>query len=316
MNYIQILILALIQGAAELLPVSSSAHVILAAKLMGYEDTSSPDFVFLLVMLHTGTMFAVLFYFWPRWRRLLSGTPDSIPMSHPSTLTAPPLPPVGLARGQFFKMIALATVCTGLLGLGLKFLIEKVILVKILGREKGEVEDLFKSLPLMGAALLSVGVFIILSGIAAARREALGQSDVRTITPRVSIWIGLVQGLCLPFRGFSRSGATISTALCAGMDRMLAEDFSFALAVVITPSVIVLELYRLLTTHHSSLTTNDARFADLLLPGIVGMVFSFVAGLAALHVLSAALEKGRWKFFGYYCILFSLVVLYAAHKGY
>jgi undecaprenyl-diphosphatase len=316
MNYIQILILALIQGAAELLPVSSSAHVILAAKLMGYEDTSSSDFVFMLVMLHTGTMFAVLYYFWPRWRRLLSAKSDSVPMTNHSPFTAPPSPSVGLVRGQFFKMIALATACTGVLGLGLKLFIEKVVLVKMLGREKGEVEDLFKSLPLMGAALFLVGLFIIFAGLAARRREARGLSGAKQITPRVSIWIGLVQGLCLPFRGFSRSGATISTALCAGVDRMLAEDFSFALAVVITPSVIVLELYRLLTTHHSSLTNNDTHLADLLLPGMVGMVFSFGAGLVALHILSAALEKGRWKYFGYYCILFSLVVLYAAHKGY
>ena len=68
-QYLQILVLAVIQGAAELLPVSSSAHVILAEKLMGL-DPSKPDMVFLLVMLHTGTMFAVLVYFWPRWKRL------------------------------------------------------------------------------------------------------------------------------------------------------------------------------------------------------------------------------------------------------
>jgi undecaprenyl-diphosphatase len=291
-NYLHVLILALIQGAAELLPVSSTAHVIFAAKLMGYENTSSPQFVFLLVMLHTGTMFAVIYYFWPRWRRLLRTTNDS-----------------HLTRGTLFKRIALATACTGVLGLGLLFLIEKVVLIKMLGHEKGEVEDLFKSLPLMAAALFSVGVFIILSGQAAAR----GRDGVREITPRVSILIGLVQGLCLPFRGFSRSGATISTALCCGMNRMLAEDFSFALAAVLTPPVIIRELYRLLRDANWN---SDTRLADLLLPGIVGMVFSFVAGLAALHVLSAALEKGRWKYFGYYCILFSLVVLAAALKGY
>ena len=296
MNYIQILILALIQGAAELLPVSSTAHVIFAAKLMKYEDTSSPQFVFLLVMLHTGTMFAVIYYFWPRWRRLLTGMDYS---------------PLGPRR--FFMRIALATACTGVLGLGLLFFIEKVVLVKMLGHEKGEVEDLFKSLPLMAVALLSVGIFIILSGLVATRLQARGQSGIKEITPQVSILIGLVQGLCLPFRGFSRSGATISAALCSGVDRMLAEDFSFALAVVLTPPVIVRELYRLLRSTNWS---EDTGLADLLLPGLVGMVFSFIAGLAALHVLSAALEKGRWKYFGYYCILFSLVVLYAAHKGY
>ncbi len=74
LNYFQILILALIQGACELLPVSSSAHVIAAEKIMGWLagkpiDPSSPEMMMLLVMLHTGTMFAVIVYFWNRWRR-------------------------------------------------------------------------------------------------------------------------------------------------------------------------------------------------------------------------------------------------------
>ena len=68
MNLFQILILAIIQGAAELLPVSSSAHVIVAEKLMGL-DPSSPEMTMLLVMLHTGTMFAVIVYFWISWVR-------------------------------------------------------------------------------------------------------------------------------------------------------------------------------------------------------------------------------------------------------
>src|ERR1700681_3023873 len=70
-HYLQIALLAVIQGAAELLPVSSSAHVILAQRIMGMNPSENKQ-VFLLVMLHTGTMFAVLVYFWPRWRRLLS----------------------------------------------------------------------------------------------------------------------------------------------------------------------------------------------------------------------------------------------------
>src|SRR5262249_47996975 len=65
---VQLLILAVIQGLTELLPVSSSAHVILAERLMGL-DPAAPDLTFLLVMLHTGTMLAVLAYFGPRWRR-------------------------------------------------------------------------------------------------------------------------------------------------------------------------------------------------------------------------------------------------------
>jgi undecaprenyl-diphosphatase len=66
-NLWQILVLGLVQGAAELLPVSSSAHVIVAEKLMRL-NPSSPEMTFLLVMLHTGTMFAVIVYFWKSWR--------------------------------------------------------------------------------------------------------------------------------------------------------------------------------------------------------------------------------------------------------
>jgi len=298
MNYLQILILALIQGAAELLPVSSSAHVILAAKLMHLEP-KSPEFIFLLVMLHTGTMFAVIYYFWPHWRWLFSTTHHS--------------PYTDVSRSQFWKMIVLATACTGVLGLALKYFIERVVLMGMLHREKAEVEDLFESLPLIAISLFAVGIFIIIAGLAAARHGARDGGARQTLSIRTSIWVGLIQGLCLPFRGFSRSGATISTALLCGTERRLAEDFSFALAVVLTPPVIGRGLYRLLQGKN---WTSETRLIDLIMPGLVGMVFSFIAGLLALKILSAALEKGRWQYFGYYCIFASLVILGAVLRGY
>src|SRR5579871_5224630 len=64
----KVILLAIIQGLAELLPVSSSAHVVVAEKLMGL-DPSAPQMTLLLVMLHTGTMFAVIVYFWNTWRQ-------------------------------------------------------------------------------------------------------------------------------------------------------------------------------------------------------------------------------------------------------
>ena len=67
MSLLDVIVLAILQGLAELLPVSSSAHVIVAEKLMGL-DPSSPPMTLLLVMLHTGTMFAVIVYFWHKWR--------------------------------------------------------------------------------------------------------------------------------------------------------------------------------------------------------------------------------------------------------
>lgn len=150
----------------------------------------------------------------------------------------------------------------------------------------------------MAAALASAGVLIILS-------SRLDRGQVGDVTVKSAAWIGAVQALCLPFRGFSRSGATISTGLFLGVARQKAEEFSFALAVVLTPAVIVKELYRLLHAENFQ----NIHLAQLLLPSMFGMLFSFIAGLVALKWLSSWLEHGRWHFFGIYCLIFSGVVL-------
>src|SRR5260221_10460879 len=80
MPIFQVIILAIVQGLAELLPVSSSAHVVVAEKLMGL-DPSSPEMTLLLVMLHTGTMVAVIWYFWKRWRRAFFQNPAAFKSS-------------------------------------------------------------------------------------------------------------------------------------------------------------------------------------------------------------------------------------------
>src|SRR6202011_4650992 len=75
MSVVNIILLALVQGFAELLPVSSSAHVVVAEKLMGL-DASSPRMTLLLVMLHTGTMIAVIVYFWNQWKKTYFSSGD------------------------------------------------------------------------------------------------------------------------------------------------------------------------------------------------------------------------------------------------
>jgi undecaprenyl-diphosphatase len=120
--------------------------------------------------------------------------------------------------------------------------------------------------------------------------------------------IGTIQGLCLPFRGFSRSGATISTGLLLGLDKERVEEFSFALVVALTPAVILREVYRLFHAHAGNLAAG-VNVEDLLMPSLIGMPLSFVAGLLALHWLSRWLEHGRWHLFGYYCLLAAGAVL-------
>jgi undecaprenyl-diphosphatase len=126
--------------------------------------------------------------------------------------------------------------------------------------------------------------------------------------------MGAIQGLCLPFRGFSRSGATISVGLIQGISRKRVEEFSFALAVVLTPPIIIREVLRLLQDRHAAVP-GSAGLAALFLPSLVGMVLSFGAGLLALRWLSAWLERGRWHLFGIYCISASILVFVLSWSG-
>ena len=278
MDLLHVFILAVIQGLAELLPVSSSAHVILAEKLMGF-DPSAPNMTFLLVMLHTGTMFAVIVYFWHSWKKTYFSDWGSFK--------------------QRAWYVLLATAMTGALGLLFQSLIKHVFFG---GASSFEIEHLFSNAKLMAAALAAAGVLIILS----SRLDRGQQGDVRLPS---AIIIGAVQALCLPFRGFSRSGATISTGLFLGISRQKAEEFSFALAVVLTPAVIAKELLRLLHAQQTTTGTAHLTLSSLFLPSLFGMVFSFLTGLLALKWLSAWLEHGRWYLFGIYCLAFSGVVL-------
>ena len=279
MTFLQILILAVVQGACELLPVSSSAHVIVAEKLMGLDPTA-PEMTLLLVMLHTGTMFAVIVYFWQSWRERYFVSSGAI--------------------GPFTKALAVATGLTGIVGLALMLFIEHVVLR---GSAHAEIEQLFGNAYVIAAGLATVGVMIIFSGQRA--RVADGQAPLGLSQ---SVWIGAIQGLCLPFRGFSRSGSTISTGLLLGVDKQRLEEFSFALAVILTPAVIVKEGYRLLKAQEGSLA-HAGGFFHLVGPSLVGMGFSFIAGLLALKWLSRWLENGRWHLFGYYCLFAAVMVL-------
>ncbi len=281
MNFIQILLLALIQGAAELLPVSSSAHVIVAEKLLGL-DPSKPEMTFLLVMLHTGTMFAMIAYFWRAWRDRY------------------------FSSAAAFRRIAIPTVIatglTGVIGYAIIHLIEKAFL------GNRDIEELFSNLPLIGAALGAGGFLIIWAG----RQRERGPGG-QALGWREGCWIGAVQGLCLPFRGFSRSGATISVGLLRGIDKARAEEFSFALAVLVTPPVIGRELLRLFKAHSNAVS--PLHFFPLFGPGVVGMACSFGAGLLALKLLSRLLETGRWTWFGYYCLAAAMGVCLLAYAG-
>ncbi len=99
------------------------------------------------------------------------------------------------------------------------------------------------------------------------------------------------------------------------MTRQAAERFSFALAVVLTPPVVARETLRLFKPQDRVPPLPHGAIAALAAPGLVGMVFSFLAGLLALRWLSRWLETGRWQWFGVYCLVAAGVVFYLATRA-
>ncbi|HVN46452.1 MAG TPA: undecaprenyl-diphosphate phosphatase [Steroidobacteraceae bacterium] len=288
MSLLNIIVLAIVQGLAELLPVSSSAHVVVTEKLLGL-DPSSPPMTLLLVMLHTGTMLAVIAYFWPQWRATYF-------------------------RGRaafraFVGQVIVATCFTALVGEAIVKIIEKTLWRNV---PHAEIEDLFSHLEFIAPALAIAGVLILVAGVFERRHPVGPVAATHDVTlPRAGV-IGAVQGLCLPFRGFSRSGATISAGLLLGVVKSRAEAFSFALAVVLTPPVVAREVLRLARAAHAGGV--DLRSAAV--GSVLGALVAFVAGLLALRWLSRWLEAGRWYWFGVYCLVAATAVMLLHRAGY
>lgn len=294
MSLLKVIILAVVQGLAELLPVSSSAHVVVAEKLMGL-DPSSPQMTLLLVMLHTGTMFAVIAFFWKTWKKAYFSSTD--------------------AFKRFAVLVLWATLLTGIVGEAMKRVIEKAL---FRGAEKAEIEQLFSRLELIAPALAAVGIVILIAGVSERRQilRGVSGSSEGTVTFQQAGWMGVVQGLALPFRGFSRSGSTISIGMLVGAAKERAERFSFAMAVVLTPAVVGMEALRLQKASHAALLGGaPIDVKGSLVFSVLGMAFSFLAGLVALKWLSSWLESGRWYLFGIYCLLASGIVFYLHARG-
>jgi undecaprenyl-diphosphatase len=304
MPILQVILLAVVQGLAELLPVSSSAHVVVAEKLMGL-DPSTPQMTLLLVMLHTGTMFAVIAYFWKQWVATYFSSGD--------------------AFKRFLVRVIWATGLTLALGYALMKVIEHTLFK---GAPKAQIEDLFGRLDLVAPALACAGILILIAGLREKKQDSVAKeaavvagSITRRPSGNVTMsqagWMGVLQGLALPFRGFSRSGVTISAGMLTGAAKERAERFSFAMAVVITPLAIGREALRVLHQRHDAMAMGVV--VDLhgtVVASLLGAVFAFLAGLVALKWLSSWLENGRWYLFGIYCLVASAAVFYLHTRGY
>ncbi len=274
MNAIQAILIAILQGATELFPVSSLGHaVILPALTESGIDQRSHEFLPFLVLLHLGTAVALLSYFWRDWWMLFLGV---IGLSAPAMVQE--------SRRVFVKIVV-ATIPAVILG----FILEKFV------------RGLFGT-PIIAAAFLVVNGVLLLSG---ERLRARGHRPLSTLTTMDALYIGLWQCTAL-IPGISRSGATIVGGVLRGITHEGAAHFSFLIATPIIFGATALEAPKLL---HDQVPEGT-----FILASMAAVVAGITAWLSTWFLMRYFRNHDDWALgpFAAYCIaagLGSLAIL-------
>lgn len=209
------IILGIIQGIGEFLPISSSAHLILVPYLFGWEQSS----LAFDVTLHFGTLLAVLLIFFKDWWNLFIGAIDKVTKGKESF------------ENKMFWYLVVATIPGALLGVLLDDVIENIFRQKIW---------------LISSALAIMGILIYLGDRWADKHYKI-ETDFKHITLKQAFLIGMSQALAI-IPGFSRSGTTILTARLLGLSKSAATKFTFLLSVPIIAGATILEIGNLAFT--------------------------------------------------------------------
>ena len=265
---LQAAVIGILQGLTEFLPISSSAHLIVVPQLFGWNDPFLNSATF-DVMLHLGTLAALLIYFWRDFVRLFLAGLASV---RERRIGADP-------DRRLAWLIVVTVIPAALLGALLE----------------GFFDTFFRERLVFIAVLLVVGAGLLL----VAERIGTRQRELHDLRLRDAITIGVAQALAL-FPGISRSGITIAAGLGLGLTREAAARFAFLMG---TPIIAGAGIYKTRT-----LFTGDVPPFDPLVL-IVGMVGSALAGLAAVGLLLAFLRRYSTMVFIGYRVLFAVVVL-------
>jgi undecaprenyl-diphosphatase len=273
MTSLQAIVIAVLQGATELFPVSSLGHaVVLPALLRWPIDQHGEAFLPFLVMLHLGTAVALFLYFRRDWIALLAGV---LGLGDAAT--------VGQAR-RVLWLVVVATIPAVLVG----------------GLLEHKLRGLFGS-PIIAALFLAVNGGLLLAGEKLRHRAtpaALSQS-ISALTTVDALTIGVWQCLAL-IPGLSRSGATMVGGLLRGIDHGRSAHFSFLIALPVILGATVLEVPKLL---HSSLPEGVLSQAAL-----AAVVSGIVAYLSTMFLMRYFRNHDNWalKPFAYYCVVVGL----------
>ena len=269
MEILHSLILGVVQGLTELLPVSSSAHLNLFPWVFGWSDISeSFD-----VALHIGTLLAIIIFLYKYWVQLIKGGYNQVVKKKKST------------EGKIFWYIVIATIPTG---------IACLVLDKLSGKLIEILSGVFKTSQI-NTQMFIIAIALIVMGIILYVVDKNSKSKIKykDITFKQSLLISLSQAIAAAFPGVSRSGITMTVGRKMGVERESVAKFSFLLS---TPIVAAAALYEL-------------KHFVFDLPFVIGVLASFIVGMFVIKFLLNYLKKGSFKVFAIYRVALGIIVL-------
>jgi undecaprenyl-diphosphatase len=265
---LQALVMGVVQGLTEFLPVSSSGHLIIVPFLAGWHDPFITSLAF-SVMLHIGTLAALLAYFRADWIRLV---PAGLAAVRDRSFAGDP-------NRRLAWLLVASAVPASIAGVLLNDLISTA----------------FREIGLVAVALVIGGAILWFADRRGARTR-----DVDDVTVPIAVAIGAAQALAL-VPGISRSGISISAARLAGLDRPAAARFSFLMATPVTAGAALFEL--------RNLVLGEVAVDVSVGPLVVGMIAAFVSGAIAIGVLLRYLRTSSLGVFVWYRLLLAATVV-------
>ena len=274
MNVLQAIILGIIQGLAEFLPISSSGHLAIIQNLFHIETDTGLLFD---VLLHIGTLTAIIVVFWKDIVKLIIEF-FGIIADFIRRFRDPDLIVLSSAYRRFVLLIIVSTIPTAVLG--------------FIGRDFVAYASSTLLIPGIGLIITSILLFI-------CDRIGDGRKGIKKITYLNAFEIGIAQGVAtLP--GISRSGATIAACLMLGIKKETAVKYSFIMSIPAVLGAAVLELKDAAGTSVE---------AGTVVAYIIGMVVSAVVGYFAIRVMINVVRRKRYLYFSIYCLVIGLVAI-------
>lgn len=272
-TYLQAIIMGLVQGLAEFLPVSSSGHLVLSKFILGADLGTSALFE---ILLHVGTLVAVFVFYWKDVFNLIK---EGLLLIKDVFLFIFKRKKFELyVERKMVVFIIVASIPTAVLGLLMEAFLEDLFLSSVIA---------------VGFALLVTGTMLMM-----IRRMPKGQKTLEEMNGRDALTIGLIQGIAT-IPGISRSGSTVTAGLFCGLDKEFAFRFSFLMSI---PAILGAAVLKMMDVDAADLVVNAGPYA-------VGMVVAAVVGYASIRWLKNLIQKDQFHYFGYYCLAVGLIAI-------